>query len=468
MAVIDYLIMVLMAASALVIYRNLSSEKLRLKVRGPREDFSINGRSVKPYVLFVEGDEALSEVKARRLSEVLASIGVDSAVVVTYFNVDRSHLLKMLEEEIKSVEFKYHTTRLPRYQARLEFLKGVYARVARLQSAIASTIHVIVFAGSDSELNVVKRSLEAELGVNVRVGSYEGLAPMISSARPVIGGSHRLPPPVRHDWGAKVIVGSRRSGGVAALSWPRDLEAHVGVFGPTGRGKTVLLAGLAAQLSTVPERPYSIIAVDPKGDLSKLLEPVADLVVRIRPGLQVAARSGPCIGSPLLQGLTVFDLSGVSEEEKNSIAIKILSSIVDHVVSGGAPGRVVIVVDEAWRISSASHLFKLIAREGRSKGLHMIYASQSPADMPRDILFNTRVFLVFGGSEASYLEAAASIGLSSDLLESLKDLETGEAVLKVGSAKGEVVRVLEFHEYLNRPGSAEAVAGGGGKLWVRG
>ncbi|MEM1873853.1 MAG: DUF87 domain-containing protein, partial [Acidilobaceae archaeon] len=258
-----------------------------------------------------------------------------------------------------------------------------------------------------------------------------------------------------------------------ALSWPRDFEAHIGVFGSTGKGKTVLLAGIAAQLGARSESrldPYMVLVLDPKGDLARLLSRVATRVVDIdrdacipmprTDGLALKLLDSSretswsektevrvCRGSLLERGLIVYDFSRLESSDRNVAVALALSSLLVEAEEEGLPGRVVVVVDEAWRISAnlAFHL-TLATREGRSKKLHLIYATQSPIDVPPIVLDNTKTMMVFGGFTRNYVELAHKLGLASP--EILLKLPVGYTVLKIGDRPPLLVLVYNFEEQL--------------------
>jgi len=245
------------------------------------------------------------------------------------------------------------------------------------------------------------------------------------------------------------------SEGVLVLDWPRDFEAHIGVLGPTGRGKTVILAGIAAQLgmlSDVRLDPYMVLVIDPKGDLRNLLSKVASKVVRpggyciplprldgvaeelVKSSVEAGWGKGKvdvCRGSLIERGLVVYDLTDLGNEDRNVASSLIVSSLVLEASEKGLPGRVVLVVDEAWRVAigSANHMIMAL-REGRSKGLYVIYATQSPSDLPQAILDNTRVVVAFGGFTKNYAELARRLGLEE--VDKLLRLPVGEAYVRVG------------------------------------
>ncbi|MFN4046578.1 MAG: ATPase, partial [Acidilobaceae archaeon] len=251
-------------------------------------------------------------------------------------------------------------------------------------------------------------------------------------------------------------------------------------FGPTGRGKTVFLAGLASQLGMLSEsalNPYMVLVVDPKGDLASMLSGVASKVVRFKGGcvpiprldglaselIKSSSETGwgrsrvePCLGSIVERGLIVYDLSELPNEDRNVASSLIVSSLVIEASEIGLPGRVALIVDEAWRAAQGRATHMVIAlREGRSRGLHIVYATQSPIDVPGAVLDNTRAILAFGGFTRNYVELAGRLGLdSADLL--LK-LPVGEALMKLGDRPP--VRV---YSYNYKPMLIKQLLGGGG------
>jgi DNA helicase HerA-like ATPase len=138
-----------------------------------------------------------------------------------------------------------------------------------------------------------------------------------------------------------------------------------------------------------------------------------------------------CRGSLIERGLVVYDLTDLGNEDRNVASSLIVSSLVLEASEKGLPGRVVLVVDEAWRVSigSANHMIMAL-REGRSKGLYVIYATQSPSDLPQAILDNTRVVVAFGGFTKNYAELARRLGLEE--VDKLLRLPVGEAYVRVG------------------------------------
>lgn len=211
--------------------------------------------------------------------------------------------------------------------------------------------------------------------------------------------------------------------------------------------------------------PYMVLVVDPKGDLAGLLEPVASKMVKYEDGdciplpradgiaellirsselsSESKGRVGICEGSLVERGLIVYDLSTAKNEDRNMAGSLILSSLVISATEQELPGRVVVIVDEAWRLARGdSFHFRLALREGRSRGLYLVYASQSPGDVPREVIDNTKTIFMFGGYTKGFTEALSMIGAYDP--DELLSLPVGHALLKLGDRPPVKVRVIDF------------------------
>jgi DNA helicase HerA-like ATPase len=469
--ILDMLIVTLALLSLIILLRNiLASRELRIPIRlrkGEELKVNIGGSTLVGYALIADripsgGDGGVAE----RLVEIAKSMRVSVTFTSSMFKVESGKLLGFIEDEIRKVELVYNATKHVRYAERLRFLNELYRTVAKDHKPYVGSLGIVLWLpqGDPDNQRVVEafRSLvEAEAGVTLR---------KLGSSFDVIEGLIASVPPVESAVNAPVIlvteddVSDRRgvilgrmvdSEGVLVLDWPRDFEAHIGVLGPTGRGKTVMLAGIAAQLgmlSDVRLDPYMVLVIDPKGDLRNLLSKVASKVVRpggyciplprldgvaeelVKSSVEAGWGKGKvdvCRGSLIERGLVVYDLTNLGNEDRNVASSLIVSSLVLEASEKGLPGRVVLVVDEAWRVAigSANHMIMAL-REGRSKGLYVIYATQSPSDLPQAILDNTRVVVAFGGFTKNYAELARRLGLEE--VDKLLRLPVGEAYVRVG------------------------------------
>ena len=409
------------------------------------------------YVGFVYVADSLPEGEgdyAARVARLTRTTGVSATFFTTLLRRRKDRLVRDLERELEKAELAYTATGLARYRERLRFLEKLYADVVRSYNPYTASIGVVVWVregGGDerAEAEAFRALLEAELGVKLR----EAPAPETLSDAAVLGalldpGGRVAWPPVPaapHAGGGRLVIVGRpveEPTGLAGLRWPHDVEAHVAIVGPTGKGKTVLAAGIAAQAAL--RLGANVAVLDPKGDLASLLDPLAE---RAEPGTPP-------------RGLQVQDLAGLPPRERSAAAAEALASLMDAALEGRLHGRTLVVLDEAWRVAGrAPKVLEAVAREGRSLGLHLAYIAQSPKDIPPRVAENTRTLILFGGPGREYAEAAASLGVNASpgLLASMT---VGEAILKA-PGRGQVhVRILGFHKYLKaRPGRGPPGAG---------
>ncbi len=418
-----------------------------------------------------------------RLARLARSARLSVTFVSSMFSVRKSSLLRLIEEEIRKAEFSYATTRHVKYRERLSFLEQLYKEVARSQVPYVGGFSFIVWVDpkdGDGMLSAeaFRDLVEAEAGVKVRRARSSDLEELITSRRPTWLTQESLGPvtvnreTVNDEAGVVVGEDVNEPGNPVILRWPDGFRVHVGVFGPTGRGKTVLLSGIAAQLASLSHTfgdPIGVVVIDPKGDLADLLRGVADSYVRpdqeacvpfIRSDgiaerlIESAKETGymaeasVCPGKRLSRpGLTIYDLRGLPNEVRNVYGSLIIASLALEASEGVLGGGVVAVIDEAWRFTRgpALHL-EFALREGRSKGLYVVYASQLPGDVGRPVVDNTGTKFVFGGFTANYVETAAQLGLQDT--GELASLPVGQALMRDEQGRTKHVKVLDFGKSL--------------------
>ncbi len=494
---IDALIIVLAFASIALIIRNLIVSrdlKLPIRIKGSSTlKVTIGGSSFSGYIIVADKAPAGGREAAARLIEVAKSMRSSVTFISSMFKVEGGKLLGFIEEEIKKAELAYAATKHVRYAERLKLLQDLYRTVSRDHRPYLGSLALILWVPDDEEshekiVEAFKSIAEAETGASFKIltGKVD-LSSAITSV-PSIESSLNIPAVTVGEEdladGRGVVLGrlSEREG-VLILDWPRDFEAHMGVFGPTGRGKTVLLAGLAAQLGILSEsalNPYMVLVVDPKGDLASMLSGVASKIVRFKGGcipmprldglaselIKSSSETGwgrsrvePCLGSLIERGLIVYDLSELPNEDRNVAASLIVSSLVIEASEIGLPGRMALIVDEAWRAAQGRATHMVIAlREGRSRGLHIVYATQSPIDVPGAVLDNTRAILAFGGFTRNYVELAGRLGLEN--ADILLKLPVGETLIKLGDRPPVRVYSYNYKSMLVK----QLISGGGGDV----
>jgi hypothetical protein len=387
---------------------------------------------------------SLAKQPGRRIYRIARDIGVSVTVISGLYRVPRDTILRKIEDAYSKIEASYTLTRSARLKKQMELIESLIEEIAANHTPYWGSLNIIVWVPEGVEglakAEAVKTLLEADLGVKlerVEVDVGRLLAPT-PGKRPLGEGAPVIIPSIESRGGYPVVLGWRvgSSEELVYLSYPKDFETHIGVVGPTGKGKTVLLAGIASQLAfrAAAESDLEVSLIDPKGDLVRL----------------TAEFEGP--------GFTV--LSGPGEGAAH--AVRRLRELWERHRGLGGPRRVVVIVDEAWRLMGLEPtLFEAIAREGRSLGFHLVYAVQEPDDIPRPVVDNTGILLVFGGSTLKYAQDAELLGLQG-LGDEIANLPVGEAVLLRRSSEPLIVRTLHFGKLLKparRPALRQARVG---------
>jgi len=101
----------------------------------------------------------------------------------------------------------------------------------------------------------------------------------------------------------------------------------------------------------------------------------------------------------------------------------------DETGSTGSLIGSVIIIDEAWRISNLYSVKRLV-KEGRSRKVSVIMATQNPTDVPRELYENIQTIVVFGSPNKDYQEQVHEIlGVPRKILRRLSYLSIGEALI---------------------------------------
>lgn len=127
----------------------------------------------------------------------------------------------------------------------------------------------------------------------------------------------------------------------------------------------------------------------------------------------------------------IFNLDGYGSSFQNCYGGLIVHLYKKYALTGSSDGGVkrILVIDEAWRISRLSGLLELV-KEGRSRGVGVVLASQNPSDIPREVVENAQTIIMFGSVNEDYQRDAQRIlGLPQKVINKLSYLGVGEAIL---------------------------------------
>ncbi|WP_033414095.1 ATP-binding protein [Actinomycetospora chiangmaiensis] len=161
-------------------------------------------------------------------------------------------------------------------------------------------------------------------------------------------------------------------------------------------------------------------------------------------------RAGPPLGDVIDRNV-VFGLSHIPGNGQTTILAAgfILSALLLKVQDlPPVPNtvRYVAVVDEAHRVKDFRALQTMI-REGRSKGLAVVLATQQPLDLPEVVAANAQTKICFGLPDATVATMAAR-KLEPDnprLTDQIRSLGVGEAYVSLRGSRPRLVRMAQAH-----------------------
>ncbi|AFZ70600.1 putative ATPase [Caldisphaera lagunensis DSM 15908] len=487
--IFDFIIGIIAFVSIFLILKNMRSGtdlalplKIKPKKKGEVIEYEINGKKYAGIAYISDNLPRGGEDLPKRLIRIARSSRLSVSFISNMYNVNKSSLLKLIDEEMKKADLSFSTTNQTKYRERLRFLEDLYKEVARIGVPYIGSFGFIVWIDKDdrdSELYAESFRSLVEAEAQIKTRRISNIEEILSITNPMdtIDESTSFAITSADDIGEYegIVIGEEydEHGKTVLLSWPDHFKHHIGIFGPTGRGKTVLLAGIAMQLSlisSITKNPQSIIVIDPKGDLSSLLRKNADFY--IEPGIndcvkiprmnglankliESSMKTGEggkinlCEGHMEKKGLMVYNLSKMPNETRNVYASLLISSLALQASEEGFSTPLVLIIDETWRIVNNSYFhLEFAMREGRSKGLYTIYATQIPSDVGKNIIDNTGVKVIFGGFTNYYVDISQQIGIEN--ADILKELPVGHMILKIENNREKTVKVIDFNKLLKK------------------
>jgi len=165
-------------------------------------------------------------------------------------------------------------------------------------------------------------------------------------------------------------------------------------------------------------------------------------------------RDGPPLGDVIDRNV-VFGLSKIPGNGQTTVLAAgfILSALLLRIQNlPPVPNtvRYIIAVDEAHRVA-AFRAIKTMVREGRSKGLAVLLATQQPVDLPDIVASNAQTKICFGLPDAAAATMAAR-KLQRDnpqLSEQIRTLGVGEALVSLRGEPPRLLRMTQAHRDSN-------------------
>ncbi|MCI4461527.1 MAG: ATP-binding protein [Thermogladius sp.] len=485
----------------------------RGKVTGIRyligEEMDLDVRSLSPVKLYDN---------VERLASVIDKLPHGSEVKIIKFKLDLTSFLRKLENEMANIKASMELASEPflktRLEARLSNLSELYKMIVEGKPLLRLSfiVKIRVEANTTEEAkqilsyhsSIISNVFRSTLGLKIReagrelgrILAYElGLSNDLdvkSFIGPVNAVAPVLPAPAvkkpRADYEDAILLGVEAEDGTPVVVPVDMLLKHMIVIGPTGRGKTTLLARLLEGFFSVGAGLF--LAVDFKGDLAaymekgiaRIIEPreyplsvrglfdssieakglLADLLSSsLQVPREILMESVEYVYSTITAGdvishvradiLPILEFLGRDSRHKDLAELIMSDNVLANLGNYGyayqtAYGLILlylarktffqrgtsdirlIVVDEAWRISR-SRLVAELFKEGRSRRVGMVLSTQNPSDLPREVVENAHLVIIFGSPNEKYArDAAGMLGLEAeDLAGKLSRLGVGEA-----------------------------------------
>ncbi|WP_440060066.1 ATP-binding protein [Thermogladius sp. 4427co] len=407
------------------------------------------------------------------------------------------HVKSRLSLKLKNLSDLYKAIVSGRPVLRLKFVVKIRTEARSLDEAkqilsYHSSIITNAFKSSlGFRLREAGREIEDIIAYEIGVSRDMGLKGFYTSS---LGVAPVLPVPLvkkpRVDYENALLLGFDEEGSPVVIPI-EQLVKHVLIIGPTGRGKTTLLASLLQNFSAIGAGFY--LALDFKGDLVKLISNsgevasprsyplsftrvfqtpleaksvLADIVssalniprenvVETVEYLYSIISDGSSVNNlrkmradilPLIDfvqdtsrdneladivrsGNVIVDLKDYGYAFQTAYSLLLLYLARNILFKRGTAETRLIAIDEAWRISRTRLLIEMF-KEGRSRSVGLVVSTQNPSDIPREIVENSHTILVFGSPNEKYIaEVSSMLGLdSSSMSRKISRLGVGEAV----------------------------------------
>lgn len=516
------------------IFEKIAGREIEWRMDPPDVIISFKGRiNLIRYLIAEEVDYSIKDIDhnkmmimANMFSELLDSLPPYSEVKIIKRKMSIEKLLRKINNEMMNLRATIDTVEEPhikrKAEVKLRILESLYENIVRGKPITRVNLLVKIRVSSNSISNAkhlaeiysskVVGIMQNYYGVKMRTVNRKELFDIIRNevglsmeinVKSIIMDNERVSAMLPLPKNKKPIM--EKEDGVPIgidieTGWPviipyRLFDKHILILGPTGRGKTTLLASMIEGITSLSN--ICVFAIDFKGDLANMVysENITHLTpedypinILVKPdffeiidwSLSVSDVLSNIIGanrenvigimnkvmknnmvvdektilldkdlsllSPLIELMTskpkykqlikhlnnhvIFDLGRYGTAFQNAYGGLLIHIYKQLVFNNNTANKYkLLVIDEAWRISRLKGLEELV-KEGRSKHIGVVLATQNPSDVPREIIENTHLLIMFGSRNEDYWrDAERFLGLPREIVKKLAYLGVGEAML---------------------------------------
>jgi hypothetical protein len=238
-----------------------------------------------------------------------------------------------------------------------------------------------------------------------------------------------------------IYIGESSALSIPVFLQPADMiNRHILIAGISGSGKSYLVRSIITRTSAVLDS--AVIVLDLTGEYCA----DADASERISPP-KIAAGWHDAING-MASGTHRIDISSLPEKARIRACKDALSAISSAMRRGiWTPNKVLVVLDEAWKVVSGDRGFDEVVREGRKYGVGMLVASQTTEDINGSLLENFGTLFVFRlRDQASIDRVVGNCSLDQSYTQRIRDLEVGSCIMVKGvtAAKGTCAQIKKI------------------------
>ncbi len=450
--------------------------------------------------------------RATILGRLLSSVDSELELRTVKLSLDSAELARKIEHELSSLRTLLETQPDDeRLRERERILQRVYMKIRNGESVSGFRTYIVLRRkGRDREEVKNKLRMEAEelsraisisLGLKPQVLRRSDLrrivearmflAPQLEPALGTVNEAVSSTPMPPYESGTLdprgVFIGYRRGTKIPFLYNIKEYGTrHVLVVGPTGKGKTTLLATIANRLYS--RNQVDMLMIDPKGDLGIMLARgiprlrfstsmliggrIKDLLIKSLRELGLIGGIGgdektlsntrtlgdieEALGIRLVYADPSSGIIDLSELNRLRTAVVSLDNLTDdgrfvatllllgafmhalYLENPYSSLRKLLIVDEAWRSSEASIYYtRRLVKEARGFGVGLLFSTQSISDIPKEVTHNFGTAMVFGSSDSRYIRDIQDItGFpEQELTEILPTLGVGQVLVKIPDSR---------------------------------
>lgn len=210
------------------------------------------------------------------------------------------------------------------------------------------------------------------------------------------------------------------------LDFKRLTNPHMCIIGTSGSGKSFFVKSLLLRYSL--QFGYSLIIFDWNGEYDDIVKFIGGKIIA---PLKWTEEISSLFSTQ--RSVISINLKRLQNDKVRRLAAhKILNSLSDtmHSLKPDGTTKLILIIDEAWRLLDNTYHIGQLFREARKYGISIIVATQLLSDFGPEILFNSAAIAVFKTSNPSDIKTLLSMGIITEAdAVKIRELQVGRCML---------------------------------------